>query len=53
MITFVQTLHDLCTLAAMKYKTGDRAWFLAKHLSAPQQAALKEHDHTLNIDDFR
>jgi hypothetical protein len=37
----------------MKYKTGDRVWFLAKHLSAPQQAALKEHEHTVIIDDFR
>jgi hypothetical protein len=37
----------------MKYKPGDRVWFLAKHLSAPQQAALKEHDHALNIDGFR
>jgi hypothetical protein len=52
MISFVQTLHNLCKLAAMKYKTGDRVWFLPKHLSAPQQA-LKEHDHVLNIDDFR
>jgi hypothetical protein len=36
----------------VKYKTGDRVWFLAKHLSAPQQAAPKEHDHTVNIDGF-
>jgi hypothetical protein len=53
MISFVQTLHDLCTLAAMKYRTGDRVWFLAKQLSARQQAAFKEHGNTLNIGDFR